>query len=58
MVIQCCQCKKVRDGDNWYTIPLMDETRVSHSYCPTCFANAMTAIHAHRRANAQSALGR
>ena len=46
MVIQCCQCKKLRKGKRWVKAAgaNMAGRRVSHGYCPTCAAKAFAQI--------------
>ena len=46
MVIQCCQCKKLRKGKRWVKAAgtHLAGQRVSHGYCPTCAAKAFAQI--------------
>jgi len=39
MIIQCCQCKKVKQGETWKEPPpqfFLQDKLVSHTYCPAC----------------------
>jgi hypothetical protein len=38
MLIQCCVCKRFRQGARWRDkqIPKRSHEAVSHSYCPVC----------------------
>ncbi len=41
----CCVCHRVQDGDHWaMTNALPADERVTHGYCPDCFAEAMSAL--------------
>jgi hypothetical protein len=46
MVIQCCVCKKVRNGSAWAKTTVSDshECDVSHGYCPVCAKKAFAEI--------------
>ncbi len=47
MTVQCCSCKKVRDGKQWIDVResgLSLDLGVSHGYCPVCATNAFSAI--------------
>ena len=46
MKIQCCVCKKVKQGDTWTTVahPEVVAAHASHGYCPTCAAVAFAEI--------------
>ena len=46
MVVQCCSCKKVREGQAWGDSidPDLARAPVSHTYCPVC---AKRVIEAH-----------
>lgn len=46
MTIQCCNCNKVRSGDHWEPVHGLLKNEVSHTYCPTCFAEAMDELRA------------
>jgi hypothetical protein len=53
MVVQCCVCKKVRDGLEWKSSSLrVLVEEVSHGYCPECASQAFEAIRRYRIANA------
>jgi hypothetical protein len=46
MVVQCCLCRRVRNGKQWVEptpTDLVDE-HVSHGYCPVCAAKAFAEI--------------
>lgn len=36
MTIQCCKCKRLRNGQEWTETVGSLEGPVSHSYCPAC----------------------
>ena len=38
MLIQCCVCKRFREGSRWRDkeIPKRKRVTISHSYCPVC----------------------
>ena len=38
MVVQCCVCQKVREGEEWIAVedPYLSMRSVSHTYCPVC----------------------
>lgn len=37
MIVQCCKCERVRDGDRWLPPPTDGPpAAVSHTYCPRC----------------------
>lgn len=38
MVIQCCVCQKVQDGNEWIAVEesYLATRRISHTYCPIC----------------------
>lgn len=45
MTVQCCSCKKVRDGKQWVDARDSDfDQGVSHGYCPVCATHAFAAI--------------
>lgn len=46
LVIQCCQCRRVKAGEEFVPASPVPGVRVSHGYCPECFAVAMRAIEA------------
>lgn len=37
MTVQCCKCKRVRNGAAWVTAEPVLEGPVSHTYCPSCY---------------------
>lgn len=37
MVAQCCQCKRVRAGDEWILAHGKLEDALTHTYCPVCY---------------------
>jgi len=46
MVVQCCLCKRVRNGKLWAE-PLPEEIvegDISHGYCPACAAKAFLEV--------------
>jgi len=48
MIVQCCQCKKVRKGNRWVKASGSELVGrcVSHGYCPTCAARVFAQIQA------------
>jgi hypothetical protein len=45
MTRMCCVCHKVEQGGEWLPLhTLAEETRVTHGYCPQCFAETMVQI--------------
>ena len=38
MVVQCCVCQKVREGEEWIAVEDLSLSArvVSHTYCPVC----------------------
>jgi sRNA-binding protein len=40
MTVQCCVCKKERVDGAWRPACEVEHRQVSHTYCPTCLANA------------------
>jgi hypothetical protein len=48
MVVECCVCKRRRQGDHWVAYQqnsaLDAKTLVSHGYCPECAAKAVREI--------------
>jgi hypothetical protein len=49
MITQCCECKKVRQGDRWVapSKPVPTGESVSHGYCPVCAKKALKAVEEH-----------
>ncbi|MFT5240418.1 MAG: hypothetical protein ACI9X0_001391 [Kiritimatiellia bacterium] len=39
--IQCCDCKRTREGRSWTPKPTFPSDSVSHTYCPNCLRKAM-----------------
>jgi len=49
MRVQCCVCKKVKNGGTWREAPEAQLADLaSHSYCPVCLAEAERNIRAER----------
>jgi hypothetical protein len=48
MTIQCCKCKRIREGGGWMEVAEGASTpeQVSHGYCPVCAAAAFKEIRA------------
>ena len=46
MRVQCCVCKKLREGHQWVEpdVPIRPDEDVSHGYCPICAAHAFAQI--------------
>lgn len=49
MVVQCCACKRIREGSAWI-IPVvsLEGEEISHGYCPVCAAKAFAQIRQQR----------
>lgn len=49
MVIQCCACKRVKDGGDWHEIATLpfDTAPKSHGFCPECEAKAYAEMSRH-----------
>ncbi|HOZ47447.1 MAG TPA: hypothetical protein PLO37_19215 [Candidatus Hydrogenedentes bacterium] len=47
VIVQCCQCKRVREDGEWVGIPAPEVAKcvVSHGYCPECAAQAFEELH-------------
>ena len=47
IIVQCCQCKRVREDGEWVGIPAaeVEKCAVSHGYCPECAAQAFEELH-------------
>ncbi|MFH1743938.1 MAG: hypothetical protein ABIH23_33450 [bacterium] len=46
MIVQCCQCGKIEDGNKW-SLPspeLLKKGKISHTYCPDCCQQALKDI--------------
>ena len=50
MTIQCCNCNKVRSGEQWETARDAMDGDVSHTYSPSCFAVSMDKFRAEKAA--------
>ncbi len=37
MTVQCCKCKRVRQGSSWVVCETLPEGPVSHTYCSKCY---------------------
>ena len=37
MTVQCCKCKRIRNGALWVAPDPAPEGPVSHTYCPSCY---------------------
>ena len=50
MIIQCCECQKVRADDHWVApeTPIPAGERVSHGYCSTCAEKAVHEVASYR----------
>jgi hypothetical protein len=45
MTRMCCVCHKVEQGGEWRNLSIVSEDkRVTHGYCPVCFAETMVQI--------------
>ena len=46
MEVQCCVCKKIRNGDRWVSVQKKDlpSRSISHGYCPKCADAAFAEI--------------
>jgi hypothetical protein len=45
MTRMCCVCHKVEQGGEWRDLRMVsDDKRVTHGYCPVCFAETMVQI--------------
>ena len=45
MTRMCCVCNKVEEGGEWRPLHMVTEDkRVTHGYCPECFAETMVQI--------------
>lgn len=54
MVVQCCVCKRIRNGAEWGSANLrVLAEEVSHGYCPECANKAFEAIRRFRLANGE-----
>lgn len=41
MTVQCCVCKRKREGEEWIKSSLQPDPNASHTYCPACLHEAM-----------------
>ena len=46
MTVQCCVCKRIREGGQWleWADNSFPERNVSHTYCPLCAAGMFSTI--------------
>ncbi|GMW00052.1 MAG: hypothetical protein AMXMBFR84_11900 [Candidatus Hydrogenedentota bacterium] len=53
MIVQCCDCKRIRLNGNWkrFHVPVPSTTLVSHSYCPECLDKALLEIDAYHHSH-------
>lgn len=49
MTIQCCVCKKVKEGENWKLDGHGGRSEASHTYCPRCLKSTVAEIRGQRR---------
>lgn len=50
MVVQCCVCHRVRGESDWAESPaVLDQTAISHGYCPPCAAKVFEEVRNHLR---------
>jgi hypothetical protein len=35
--VQCCVCRRIRNGDSWVRRVLMARVNYSHTYCSECY---------------------
>lgn len=40
----CCVCQRVKEEHGWVRIAGLVASRLSHGYCPECYAKAMDAM--------------
>ena len=49
MIVQCCVCSNVKNGDKW-VIPLAEvKGEISHTYCPECAKEVRTTVRPGKR---------
>ena len=36
MTVQCCKCKRLKDGADWFEAAEAPTGPISHTYCPDC----------------------
>lgn len=41
LLVQCCVCRRVRQGESWRRRNVPTGVGVSHGYCPVCLAGLM-----------------
>ncbi len=48
MTVQCCVCKRVREGKAWYVMNVPEQALapISHGYCPVCASRAFAELRA------------
>lgn len=52
MIVQCCQCRKVKQGERWKepsSHTLLQEQTVTHTYCPACAELVLQQIQLYER---------
>lgn len=50
MIVQCCVCHRVRDEGDWVeSLAVLDQSKISHGYCPRCAAQAYEQVRQHLR---------
>ena len=48
MTIQCCQCKRVRAGEEWRQAEDLAPGAASYTYCPTCLSASVIQFNIER----------
>jgi hypothetical protein len=41
IAVQCCECRRIKSGDQWRYGEGDDDVVYSHGYCPTCMEEAL-----------------
>jgi hypothetical protein len=41
IVTQCCECRRVKDGEDWHYDMQRHDVTYSHGYCPACMKEAL-----------------
>jgi len=44
LLVQCCQCRRVRQGGEWRRQTVASREVVSHGYCPTCLEETLAGV--------------
>jgi len=47
IIIQCCVCKKIRQGDHWVMPPHLLHSladSISHGFCPLCYTAELSKV--------------